>query len=93
MAYRTTTQDVLNAHGWFCDEAEHLGHDTTYWRIDEGSPTYGRAWRTYVLDPTNGAHHTCPVFGSGGYVGWTKAEVVQTLRAATSGMRAPRVHG
>ena len=88
MTYRTTTEDVQNAHRWFCQAASAVGHDVSHWRMDAGSPTYGRAWRTYVLDPTTGAHHTCPVFGSYGYVGFSKSEAVHALRAARAGLES-----
>ena len=53
------------------------------WRtqVDEGSPTYGRAWRIAAVCPKTGAHYRHPAQASAGdYLGWSRAEANRSLR-------------
>ena len=50
--------------------------------MQEGSQTYGRAFRLYLLGPY-GAHYTFDIE----YLGWTRAEAYQTLRGIIAGIR------
>ena len=69
---------------------EHIHNLTTYarlmpkgWRtqVDEGSPTYGRAWRIAAVCPKTGAHFRHPATGStGDYLGWSRREANRSLR-------------
>ena len=50
-------------------------------RVDEGSPTYGRAWRIAAVCPKTGAHFNHPAQGgSGDYLGNSRAEANRSLR-------------
>ena len=53
------------------------------WRthVQEGSPTYGLAWRIAAVCPKTGAHCHHPAQGSAGdYLGWSRAEANRSLR-------------
>ena len=76
---------------WVEGIPEHLA-DSHYrfphlW-LDQGSATYGRAWRLHASggQKYQTAHHDIFHMGSG-YLGWTKAEAFQTLRGLEAGLR------
>ena len=53
------------------------------WRtqVDEGSPTYGHAWRIAAVCPNTGAHYRHPAQGSASdYLGWSRREANEKLR-------------
>jgi hypothetical protein len=53
--------------------------------LEEGTQTYGRAWRLYGVGGTKYQTGSYDVFHLGsGYVGWTKNEVQLSLRAIRS---------
>jgi hypothetical protein len=56
-------------------------------RLQEGSPTYGQAFRLYLLGPY-GAHYTPGELPE--YLGWTRAEAERTLRGLTAGINTAR---
>lgn len=61
----------------------HAGLMPKTWRthVDEGSPTYGRAWRIAAVCPKTGAHHRHPAASStGDYLGWSRSEANRSLR-------------
>lgn len=47
--------------------------------LQEGSPTNGRAWRLYTLEPVLAGLYDGYGLGNG-YIGWTKDDVETTLR-------------
>jgi hypothetical protein len=76
---------------WVEGIPEHLA-DSHYrfphlW-LDQGSATYGRAWRLHASggQKYQTAHYDIFHMGSG-YLGWTKAEAFQTLRGLEAGLR------
>jgi hypothetical protein len=50
--------------------------------LEEGSQTYGRAWRLFLVGPY-GAHYTF----EHEYLGWTREEAYLSLRGILSGLR------
>jgi hypothetical protein len=56
-------------------------------RMQEGSPTYGRAFRLYFVGP-HGAHYNTTPFSE--YLGWTRAEAEDKLRGIAQGIYAAR---
>jgi hypothetical protein len=50
-------------------------------QVDEGSPTYGNAWRIAAVCPKTGTHYRHPAQGSeSDYLGWSRGEANRTLR-------------
>lgn len=82
---------LLQGGEWVDGIPEHLA-DSHYrfphlW-LDQGSATYGRAWRLHAVggQKYQTGHHDVFHMGSG-YLGWTKAEAFQTLRGLEAGLR------
>ncbi len=82
---------LLKGGEWVDGIPEHLA-DSAFrfphlW-LDQGSATYGRAWRLYATggQKYGTAHYDIFHMGSG-YLGWTKAEAFQTLRGLEAGLR------
>ena len=77
--------------------AEHIHAETVHaklcgagWKtqVDEGSPTYGRAWRIALVCPKTGAHYNHPATGAGGdYLGWSRAEANMSLSRILRGVQ------
>ncbi|MEE6286570.1 hypothetical protein V2J52_02755 [Georgenia sp. MJ173] len=62
--------------------AESIGVDgADRWVLQEGSKTYGRAWRIYCRDPETGG-----LYGASDYLGTTRTEAERTLRGIAHGM-------
>lgn len=53
------------------------------WVLQEGSRTYGRAWRMYCRDPETGGLHGV---GASDHLDMTRAEAERTLRGIAQGM-------
>lgn len=53
--------------------------------IQEGSQTYGRAFRLYYVHPVTGGHYQTQVPE---YLGWTRSEAELTLRAMAAALFA-----
>lgn len=58
--------------------------DTSHLYVQQGSKTYGRAYRLFRRDPETGGLGR--VYGLDDYLGMTKAEAVHTLHAITAGV-------
>lgn len=86
MERRTITRDdVRHALAHYVDALERYGIDAGgRVGMDEGSPTYGRAWRVYVIPEGQSGHHNPPVGED--YIGWTRAEAYSTLTQRTRTM-------
>jgi hypothetical protein len=70
-------------------ETVRLGLMSHKWRtqVDEGSPTYGRAWRIAAVCPKTGAHYNHPATGAGGdYLGFSRREANMSLRRIMRGL-------
>jgi hypothetical protein len=74
-----TAQDVSNRFATLCTYASTRGLDVTWWRLDHGSVTYGRAFRVYVLSPDHGGHGVHPLVGCDGWIGNNRREAYLTL--------------
>jgi hypothetical protein len=82
---RITPADVRHALAHYVDTLERYGIDPGgRVGMDEGSPTYGRAWRLYVI-PEGQSGHTNPPVGSD-YLGWSRAEAYAALTTRTRTM-------
>lgn len=75
----TTIQQVRGAAVRYSEALRELGMlaDDERLILNEGSRTYGRAWRINLVRPGSGAEFSPPA-GSD-FLGWTKAEAWQTL--------------
>lgn len=71
---RIEITDVRNMFGHYVKAAEAVGFDVTDWRMDEGSSTYGRAFRIYT-----GTGERAPGAEWAGYIGGTRREAYQAL--------------
>lgn len=90
MAHRTTLKDLerlverVAAYSATLgiispDRGERLG-------LDQGSATYGRAWRIFSTGLDGNTGHSDPFGLSSGYLGWSKAEAWLSLRALEAGL-------
>lgn len=79
---RITTADVRYAFACYVDTLERygIGYDGTI-GLSVGSPTYGIAWRIYLI-PTGQSYHANPPIGSD-YLGSTAREAHASLTART----------
>lgn len=80
---------ILEGDKWE-DIPEHLKgtrYEYPHLVLEQGSQTYGRAWR---LNGSGGSKyqtaHFDPLRLGSGYLGWTKAEVYNTLNGLISGI-------
>lgn len=88
MGKRWTNDSVEAMEGWLHAElvAAGLIPDSARVHVEQGSQTYGRAWRLAIIRDANGAHYNAP--GIDDYLGWSGAEarrscgfILQTLQA------------
>lgn len=85
----TTTKQQINA--LFEQLVARGGEEyRQHLQLHEGSRTYGRPWRLYFVNPHNGGVSGFPGLDDG-YLGWSKAEVYQTLRGLLAGMDAAKL--
>lgn len=54
--------------------------------LDQGSATYGRAWRIFSTGLDGSTGHADPFQLGSGYLGWSKAEAHLTLRGLEAGL-------
>ena len=54
--------------------------------LDQGSATYGRAWRIFSTGLDGNTGHGDPFHLGSGYLGWSKAEAHLTLRGLEAGL-------
>jgi hypothetical protein len=82
----TTRRDVQRALEALVDAADRRGIPHGRFVLEEGSPTYGRAWRLFEMrgdgtglyEPFGGRLWNC--------LGWSKAEAEATLRHYRAGL-------
>ena len=78
---------LLEGEKW-ADIPPHLvgsPYEMPHLYLEEGTQTYGRAWRLYGVGGTKYQTGTYDVFHLGdGYLGWTKNEAQLSLRAIMS---------
>jgi hypothetical protein len=90
MSDRTTLRDLERLIGRIgaysetlgiidADRGERLG-------LDQGSATYGRAWRIFSTGLDGNSGHSDPFHLGSGYLGWSKAEAHLTLRGLEAGL-------
>src|SRR5690242_469720 len=77
MSIRYTAKDVRIQLARLTRAAEAVGWDTSLWRVDAGSKTYGRAYRLYRLELPSHAHGTTELGQD--FLGMTAAEAFHTL--------------
>lgn len=73
MTERFTVKDVRIAYQGYAELLESLGYDTLLMQLQEGSATYGRAFRVTVDG------YEAPGTGNSGYIGFTAREAYDTL--------------
>ena len=78
---RITRTDLDHAFAGLKRAAEHVGHDTTTWRLRPA--TYGNGYRLYALDPESGGHGST---GLDDFLGMTGRDAYNTLRAYASAL-------
>lgn len=77
MSTRYTARDVRIQLERLTCAAGTVGWDTSCWRVDIGSKTYGRAFRLYRLELPSYAHGLTEIGQD--YLGMTAAEAFHTL--------------
>lgn len=72
------------------DLARRLGllADDEHLVIDQGSPTYGRAWRLHSARAIGGGHHDGPFFLGSGFLGSTTREAYAAIRGMVRALEA-----
>jgi hypothetical protein len=84
---RTTTADLTRRMASLADELRTAGMDSSSLQLEQGSKTYGRAFRLYLRDAQSGGLRTVPGLYAGGYLGMTKGEAAQSLDMLAAGVR------
>jgi hypothetical protein len=78
---RITVKDVRAVFARLQKRLPHL-----HLVLDEGSKTYGRAWRIHHVPDGQSGHHTIPGHTAGGYLGMTAREAYEALHNLLYGM-------
>ena len=86
---RTTQQDLNYRLGVLADEMNRAGIDPTSLVLENGSKSYGRAYRLHYRDPETGRLSDVAALRSS-YLGMTKAEADMALRFLIDGLRMAR---
>ena len=86
---RTTQTDLDYRLGVLADEMTRAGIDSTNLALQNGSKTYGRAYRLHFRDPVTGGLSDVPALRSS-YLGMTKTEADTALRFLIDGLRIAR---
>ena len=91
MSERTSAVEVRRLADRLEDLARRLGvldaDDVLV--LDQGSPTYGRAWRLHSMAKAGtGGHHDGPFFLGSGYLGETTREAWAALRGMVRALEA-----
>jgi hypothetical protein len=81
---RTTKRDVQNAFDSLRLAATAAGIDSSTWIMEEGSATYGRAFRLYRRDPEH--YGVANVTGLDSFLGTSRREAYLSLRAAANAL-------
>lgn len=79
----TTVAEVRAAFGRAQRAATAAGIDSSGWRLQEGSQTYGRAWRIFDMAPAGGL---ATVAGVSDFLGLTRREAACSLRGLAQGL-------
>ena len=61
--------------------------DVSHLHLEQGSKTYGRAYRLYLRDPQTGGLSNVPGVWNDGYLGTTRSEAAQSLDMLAAGIR------
>ena len=86
---RTTQADLDYRLGVLADEMIKAGIDAAGLVLQNGSKTYGRAYRLHLRDSVTGGLFAVPALRSS-YLGMTKAEADMALRFLIDGLRMAR---
>jgi hypothetical protein len=86
MSGTVTTSELNTRLITLADTMRAAGIDPTGLTIQQGSRTYGRAFRLYMQDPQTGGLGTVPNMSSD-YLGVTKNEADRALRFLIDGLR------
>ena len=86
---RTTQKDLDYQLGVLADEMARACIDPTGLVLQNGSKTYGRAYRLHFRDPETGGLSDVPALRSS-YLGMTKTEADTALRFLIDGLRIAR---
>ncbi len=70
-------------------EFEYAGLPFAHLAVENGSRTYGRAFRLYYVDPITHGLADVPGMHSS-FLGWTKSETIDTLHHIAVGMMMAR---
>lgn len=83
--------DMVNRYGGHLLEGEPNEWGAPRFVLEQGSATYGRAWRIYATGGTKyRTAHFDPFRIGSGYLGSTKREAYQTLRGLVAGLSERR---
>ena len=96
MSERVTTHQLEQLVRMITDEMRWAGmlNDSTKVVLDQGSKTYGRAYRLYTVNYDNGGGYSdSPLYLGDGFLGMTKREAWLSLRSILRAMEAVRNYG
>lgn len=90
MSQRVTVKDVRAAFGNLVTTATELGvrKPDEKWILQEGSMTYGRAYRIYLQEQGSGGLMATSLALSDGFLGMTASEAQQAIWMLRRGMQA-----
>lgn len=90
----TTGKGTFNERGAIPEHLKDSAYRYPHAKLQEGSPTYGIAWR---LVATGGTHYGTAEFDpfrlGSGYLGMTKNEAYRTLRGLLTGLQLAQEKG
>ena len=86
---RTSQADLNYRLGVLADEMTRAGVNPANLVLQNGSKTYGRAYRLHFRDPVTGGLSDVPALRSS-YLGMTKTEADSALRYLIDGLRIAR---
>ena len=91
MTTRITSKHVHEQLDWLREELVDANMRTVdaRWDVQEGSATYGRAWRVHVAYDSRLPFHVANQLGGGsGYLGDTARDALETIKGARRILRA-----
>ncbi len=87
----TSIAEVRHAFTRMTRGAERVGIDTSRWILEEGSTTYGRAFRVFRVGDEHGVgtgHYNALAGCSNGFVGMTRREALIGLDSMATAFHA-----